>query len=798
MSRRRASLGAAVWLAGLLALPAAAVAGTFTPNGTQPGLAFPLLKGSNCQGCHGDFDHASAHEPWPGWAGTMMAHAGRDPLFWAALDVANNDTPGVGEFCLRCHVPDGWLAGRSEPPGGTADGCNLQGNVDERDNDFEGVGCHLCHRMMVNPSPPPGQLPSYLENGQYWLDDSNCGGAGEPCRRGPYDHPGGVPPVPPHAWAYSPYHQSSEQCGTCHNVTSPTHNLIVGGVDAGIPFPIERTYQEWLFSDFSPVGATPADCQDCHMPQATANPAFASSFQQANRAGNLATHLIAGGNAWIPAVIGQAYPNLNLGPELLAARSAALDVLQNQSALVEVTTPAVARAGDDVAVQVKVTNLTGHKLPTGYPEGRRMWLHVVARDATDAIVWESGAYDPGTGVLTHDPQIRVYEAEPGIWNLNGTNQCDVAAGGGGAIFHFVRNDCWHKDNRIPPAGFSGGTNLELQPVGHTYPETFPGSGRLVNFDVTTYAVAVPETAVSPVSVTATLRFQTASKEYVDFLVDQADTHGFPDDCLPRTTGLPGKSRAEVLYDLWTATDRSPPVDMGVASGESTVRLVDPVLCYRAPRSRGSSAPALPGAIAYVNGFESSDLALRPARLLCAPATLDGTPVLDTMSHLQGHPAKIADGGAPHVPQVGLTVRDQFGTLVLDTKKPTRLLVPAGVSPTSLPPVATGIDPYACYAVKRSAGAERFASGVQVTVADGLAPGPRVLDVKAPRRLCISTETTAPRQEPAASLLCYRVRPPRGAPRHETVPDLYVAAELGQSRQDARVEDTLCVPATVTP
>jgi hypothetical protein len=581
-------------------------------------------------------------------------------------------------------------------------------------------------------------------------------------------------------------------------VTSPTHNLIVGGLDAGIPFPIERTYQEWLFSDFGPVGATPTDCQDCHMPQATADPAFACSVQQTNRAGNLATHLIAGGNSWIPAVISQAYPNLNLGPELLAARGAALDLLQNQSALVEVTAPAVARAGEDVAVQVKVTNLTGHKLPTGYPEGRRMWLHVVARDATGAVVWESGAYDPATGVLTKDPQIKVYKAEPGIWNLNGTSDCDIADGGGGAIFHFARNDCWQKDNRIPPAGFSGGGNLEIQPVGHSYPETFPGSGRLVNFDVTTYAVAVPETAVSPVSVTASLRFQTASKEYVDFLLDQADTHSFPDDCLPRTTGLPGKSRAQVLYDLWAATDRSPPVDMEVESGTTTVRLVDPFLCYRTRRSGGSPAPALPSVVAYANAFESSDLGLRPGRMLCAPATLDGTPVLDATSHLQGHPVKTADGAAPHLPRDGLVVRDQFGTLVLDTTRPRRLFVPAGVSAASPPPVATGVDPYACYKVKRSAGADRFPRGVQVIAGEGLAPAARMLDVRAPHLLCLATETTQPRHEPAASFLCYRVGPPRGAPRHEPVPGLYVSAALGQSRQDARTEETLCVPATVGP
>src|SRR5262249_52768649 len=157
-----------------------------------------------------------------------------------------------------------------------------------------------------------------------------------------------------------------------------------------------------------------------------------------------------------------------------------------------------------------------HKLPTGYPEGRRTWLHVEARDATSTLVWESGAYDAATGVLTRDAQAKVYEAKQGVWNP-GTATC-VTASGGDELFHFAKNDCVALDNRIPPLGFTGGTDLQTNPVGYTYPETAPGSGKLVNFDVTSYTIPIPANAVSPVTVTATLRYQTTSKEYVDFLL----------------------------------------------------------------------------------------------------------------------------------------------------------------------------------------------------------------------------------------------------------------------------------------
>ena len=154
--QRRKNRFGFIFATALLAMlvPAAAMAGPLTDKGTQPGLNHPIEASGDCSLCHASFDAQLHVEPWNTWAGSMMAQAGRDPLFWAALDVANNDAPGAGDFCLRCHTPRGWLAERSEPPLGSVDGCGMLGRIDEPDNDFDGINCHLCHRMMINPSPP--------------------------------------------------------------------------------------------------------------------------------------------------------------------------------------------------------------------------------------------------------------------------------------------------------------------------------------------------------------------------------------------------------------------------------------------------------------------------------------------------------------------------------------------------------------------------------------------------------------------------------------------------------------------
>jgi hypothetical protein len=575
------------------------LAGPLTENGTQPGLSQPLNTPSDCGGCHGNYASTNI-EPFDTWAGSMMAQASRDPLFWAALDVANNDIADVGDFCLRCHVPIGWLNGRSEPQ---TDGCGFEGKMDETNKDFDGLSCHFCHRMMINSNPPTGQQSVYFENGQYWIDDSTCGGAGEPCRRGPYDFP--PHPEPPHAWDFSQYHVDSDSCGNCHNVTHPVKTLIVNGTDTGVPMPIERTFKEWQQSDFAPGRPEFQTCQNCHMPDATDDPAYACSDQTANRTGDMPVHRFVGGNAWMPDVLRQEYPSLDIANELTATRNWALEALQNDSATVEVLAPTEVLEGQDLDLQVKVTNHTGHKLPTGYPEGRRMWLHVEARDGVGGLIWESGAYNAATGDLYHDTQIKVYHTEPGIWNRNGTGECDTVDGVGDPIFHFVLNDCIAVDNRIPPLGFTGMSDLETRPVGYAYPETSPGSGILVNYDTTDYVVPIPSGTATPVTVTATLRYQTTSREYVDFLLAQATTNGFPTDCIERGSGFPTQSRGEILYAMWNSYGKSAPVDMD--SGTA----VTSVVTITTTPGEASAAPDF----MRVTGFDpsSGDLTISYAR-----------------------------------------------------------------------------------------------------------------------------------------------------------------------------------------
>lgn len=586
----------------------------FTPDGTQPGLSSVIDPPSQCESCHRNHNpeapQASDYMPHNSWGGSMMAHATRDPLFWAALDVANADVPGVGDYCLRCHTPTGWLEGRVRKTGtgglvDGADGCLLGGNhvaFENKGNDYAGLTCGFCHRL--TETGPAGEVAGQ-GNGNFWVDDSaNCvtpdgSSYSGPCRHGPYQYPEGSMLTPPHGWVYSTFLDRGGVCGTCHDVSTPDTSegplktlILADGSDSGIPMPIERTFTEWQQSDFSdvifrdrlgddfafqPQLARGATCQDCHMAKSEDPTAKACSMHlEGSRADDLPVHEFVGGNTWIPAVLLGEY-----GDELaqFGGRDEDLErtivrakrMLTERSALIETTVQPYVAGSNQLVASVRLTNLTGHKLPTGYAEGRRMWLHVAAHVAGQPEpIWESGGWNPDTGALQDDAQVKVYETTQGIWNA-GTQACEIEDSLGRKQFHFVLNNCIVKDNRIPPLGFAGGTHLETRPVGHVYPAIGTDPDRLVNYDVTGYVIPVPPGTSGQVTVTATLKFQVASDDYINFLKNQAVERNFQAENLmcsggpgrPFDVGPQDKTRGQFMHDLWSNPEygRSPPEDM---------------------------------------------------------------------------------------------------------------------------------------------------------------------------------------------------------------------------------------------
>ena len=624
--------------------------------GTQPSEIGTLESPNKCDNCHGGYN--SAVEPAHNWRGSMMAHAGRDPIFWATLAIAEQDFEGAGDLCIRCHSTGGWLAGRSTPTDGSA----LQAG------DSDGVECDYCHKLtntddsehLGNQSDPfranSGEGP--VAEGYYGSGMSSMWGGSD--KLGPYNDAEAR-----HQFMQSEFHRDVDFCGTCHDVSNPVtgdlahnHGQMLPGADdpviaSGVPGAavdgkaafnnapyaygiVERTFSEYKAGQISQTrvedfptlpeelrdgvllavyeaatqGGPPSSanyqnppatryfsCQTCHMRPVTG--------KGANKAGvptrtDLPLHDMTGGNYWMPSVIDylNGLGQLRLGggmsdglvTAMLDGASRALEQLQLAATL------GVEDGPDEI--EVTITNHTGHKLITGYPEGRRMWLNVKWYDADSTLIREDGAYgdmevmfggEPlsvRTIVDPEDPNTRIYEAHMGMtqeWagqlislgypaglalgydretgDVAHSGEIphtlgELAAGNLGAsleTFHFALNNTVISDNRIPPwrMNFAEAKRRNALPV----PDTQYGCGEsCTEYDNHDEVYVTKPLSPAPAYATIDLMYQPTSWEYIQFLALANDgSNPFLGD------------EGAIMLDAWRNTGMAEPIVMATAT-----------------------------------------------------------------------------------------------------------------------------------------------------------------------------------------------------------------------------------------
>jgi hypothetical protein len=128
---------------GTAAGPLATTLEDFFQPGTQPlnngGKFAEIVSATACTGCHANYgtqDPFLVVEPYKTWASSMMGQSARDPVFYAALTLANQNADQGGAYCIRCHVPSAYLGGRAGVEGQPTDGSNFT------EMDLQGVSCN--------------------------------------------------------------------------------------------------------------------------------------------------------------------------------------------------------------------------------------------------------------------------------------------------------------------------------------------------------------------------------------------------------------------------------------------------------------------------------------------------------------------------------------------------------------------------------------------------------------------------------------------------------------------------------
>jgi hypothetical protein len=567
-------------------------------RGSQPvdvnvGNFDPLMEAGNCSFCHGNLGddefYPEASAPYERWRFSMMAQAYRDPVFHAMLYIAEKDATGASDACLRCHAPAGWLQGRAT----ASDGSSLF------PSDTDGVSCSICHRSVDPDNKPgapaedlvllqalganrplatgPGVTERASAHGHIVIDPQDR-------RRGPFNL---GPQFSYHQWLQSQWHRESGVCITCHDVSNPVYSKEQDGsyvpntLNAPHPtgnkydmFPLDRLGSEWILSAFGagPVTQVIPDgnggftgrfggngqtsyssCQDCHMPDLTGtgcNPGLGSPVRP-----DFPRHEFQGGNTWVLRAVGDLFNPLDSQLSVGGEFEPQLDQV-NVDAAIERNREMLRRASDlqvsmvGGRLRTRIINESGHKLPGGFSEGKRMWLNVRFFGPGDTLVAESGAYNPATADLD-TASTKIYEAKSGLDAVAAM----VTGLPVGPSFHLDLNNKVFFDNRIPPRGFTNASYQLVQaaPVGVTYAD-----GQ--HWDDTLFAVPA-----GAVRAEVRVLYQTSTKPFMEFLRDNADKPVTPESYIQPPAGSTATTLGQIVHEQWVKWGRSTPVEMDMAN-----------------------------------------------------------------------------------------------------------------------------------------------------------------------------------------------------------------------------------------
>jgi len=338
----------------------------------------------------------------------------------------------------------------------------------------------------------------------------------------------------------------SGHCGTCHVVRTPVMDVNTGQPKApAAEFLEQGTYFEWENSiyDKSSDPNEKRRCQDCHMP--TPTDTYQTSI--ATRPPGQATrtpysqHKLFGGNTHILEMLKEFRTVLGIedatsiaGFEEKIGETRAF--LEQESARISIDR--ISETAGTLAIDVTVTNLTGHKLPSGYPS-RRAWLHLAVNNGAGQIIFESGAptndgristdidagsdnclqvnkpanfdntgcFEPHRDQIDDPSRIVIYESVLGDTNGNINHVLLYASD-------------YLKDNRLPPRGFTNAGSIDdiAIELGGVIDMDFNSEGIEGGSGTDTVHYRIPVSSqIGPYSVDARFLYQTIRPSFVHSL-----------------------------------------------------------------------------------------------------------------------------------------------------------------------------------------------------------------------------------------------------------------------------------------
>ena len=570
------------------------------PQGPRPAGQKKFVTASNCSSCHDAVQLYSALpnmaldrkdkagntervnlSPFSEWRYSMMGLAGRDPVFFAQLDSERSAfpelAPEIDNKCLSCHAPMGQRQWKHDF--GADSLFPLEAAKAESGTKLDaygalsrdGVSCVICHQMdpkdLGDPKTYGGKF-NLIEKSDHVF------GPYEKTTTWAMEQAIGLTPK------HGPHMSDSKLCASCHTIALPA--LDVGkkysskefrDAVAAVPargFHEQTTYLEWKNSRFSTENIinqkTQRSCQDCHMPKTFDGAKLKfkianieddtfppvdhrakddlirleprDSFSRHALHGiNLFTQEMFNQNPWLLGVSRK--DNLIPGPNVVSgydiANESAKQMAREQTATVEIMS--AKRTGKSLISKVKVTNLTGHKFPTGVnfrrafiefkveSAGKTLWMSggtdswgVIGTFANDKFTplktefLRDNAFQPHRQKIEREDEVQIYESL-------------IADSNGNLTTSFLSLKNLVKDNRLLPQGWRvDGPDSDLtRPMAIGTDIDFrDGEGS----DTVIYDIPLDLPADQKVTVSATLYYQSLPPYYLQQrfeIYDKPDT-----------------------------------------------------------------------------------------------------------------------------------------------------------------------------------------------------------------------------------------------------------------------------------
>lgn len=356
------------------------------PTDQRPVLETDFPSAQQCRICH--------PKQFKEWSMSMHAYGQQSPIFEAFnLALIERTSGTLGTFCTRCHTNIGTALGEN----------GSRRNVHRSQLSLEGVTCVTCHRR---------PLAQYKSSGRLTIQP---GSPLEACFYGPFEDARSAD-IGAHQSRALPYLKSSQFCGECHDVTSPS------GVR------LEEAFSEWQTSPAAREGVT---CQQCHMGPVQ-GVAIPDDHRPLGRAAEvpgvdpellplrrLSDHTFAGPDYSLlpdtefPYKLDWMYEHdyrdmsrltqyqqrtlTELRYRNREAKSVYMqkrfELLRNAARLT-VSAPSMARVGETIDVRADITSIfNGHKFPSGFSAERQIWISIEVRDPLGNLVFVSGNLD---------------------------------------------------------------------------------------------------------------------------------------------------------------------------------------------------------------------------------------------------------------------------------------------------------------------------------------------------------------------------------------------------------------------